>query len=68
MTASSPRIIVVDDDAELRNLLQRMLIEHLKAQETREIQAAQNDPLALQRYRELQARRLTLESANRIQP
>jgi len=69
---ADPQLANVDDqrDAvqELRNLLQRMLIEHLKAQETREIQAAPSDPMALQRYRELQARRLTIESANRMQP
>jgi len=47
---------------ELRNLLRRMLIEQLKAQETLAIQAAHDDPAALARYRELQARRLTLES------
>ena len=45
-----------------------MLVEHLKGMETLEIQAAQTDPQALQRYRELQARRLALESANRLQP
>ena len=69
---ADPQLASVDDqrDAvqELRNLLQRMLIEHLKEQETREILASQTDPQAVQRYRELQARRLALESANRIQP
>jgi DNA primase len=69
---ADPQLATIDDERdavqELRNLLQRMLIEHLKAQETQEIQAAQNDPNALQRYRELVARRLSLESANRIQP
>ena len=48
---------------ELRRLLNRMLIEHLKRQETLAIQAAKIDPGALQRYRELQARRLALEAA-----
>ena len=47
---------------ELHNLLRRMLIEQLKAQETLAIQAAHNDPAALARYRELQTRRLALES------
>ncbi|MEO8546173.1 MAG: DNA primase [Burkholderiaceae bacterium] len=69
---ADPQLATVDDhrDAvqELRNLLQRMLIEQLKEQETREIEAAQSDPQALQRYRELLARRLLLESATRIQP
>ena len=57
-----------DDEAdatsgELRNLLNRMLVERLKAQETEAIEAAKSDPTALQRYRELQARRRQLESA-----
>ncbi len=57
-----------DTIQELRNLLQRMLVDHLKALETLEIAASQTDPLALQRYRELQARRLSLESAMRLRP
>ena len=48
--------------AELRNLLDRMLVERLKAQETDAIQASKADPTALARYRELQARRLKLEA------
>jgi len=48
---------------ELRHLINRMLIEHLKAEETGAIEAAKVDPGALERYRELQARRLLLESA-----
>ncbi len=48
---------------ELRHLVNRMLIEHLKAEETLAIEAAKVDPGALRRYRELQARRLLLESA-----
>jgi DNA primase len=47
---------------ELRNLLKRMLIEQLKAEETEAIAAARIDPAALERYRELQARRLALET------
>lgn len=47
---------------ELRNLLNRMLVERLKAQETEAIHASKADPTALQRYRELQARRRALES------
>jgi DNA primase len=49
--------------AELRNLLQRLLIEQLKAEETAALIAATTDPQALQRYRELQARRRTLEGS-----
>ena len=47
---------------ELRNLLNRMLVEQLKVQETEAIQASKADPTALQRYRELQIRRRALES------
>lgn len=55
-----------DDDAaealkELRRLLNRMLIEQLKIDETLAIEASKSDPTALNRYRELQARRLILE-------
>ena len=52
-----------DTQDELRNLLRRMLVEDLKAQETRAIEASRTDPSALERYRELQARRRALESA-----
>jgi len=50
--------------AELRNLLNRMLIDHLKAQETEAIEASLNNPAALERYRELQTRRRALETAS----
>jgi DNA primase len=50
-----------DSMSELRNLLNRMLVDRLKAQETETIQAAKSDPSALQRYREIQTRRLKLE-------
>jgi DNA primase len=53
----------VEATSELRHLLNRMLIEQLKIDETLAIEAAKADPTALQRYRELQARRLVLESA-----
>ena len=49
--------------AELRNLLNRMLVERLKVQETQAIQDAKLDPSALLRYRELQARRRQLEAS-----
>ncbi len=52
-----------DTQEELRNLLRRMLVEDLKAQETQAIEASRTDPLALERYRELQARRRALEAA-----
>ena len=51
-----------ESPSELRNLLNRMLVERLKNQETEAIEAAKADPTALQRYRELQARRRQLES------
>jgi DNA primase len=38
-----------------------MLIDRLKQQETEAIEASKADPRALQRYRELQTRRLQLE-------
>ncbi len=47
---------------ELRDLLDRMLVQWLKDQETQAIDAAKADPAALQRYRELQTRRRQLES------
>ncbi len=61
--------LVAGDDhgetlAELRNLLNRMLIDHLKAQETEAIEASLSNPAALERYRELQARRRALETAS----
>jgi DNA primase len=48
---------------ELRHLLDRMLVEQLKIEETLAIDAAKNDPSALTHYRTLQARRRALESS-----
>ncbi|WP_114969299.1 DNA primase [Rhodoferax ferrireducens] len=48
---------------ELRNLLNRMLVERIKIQQTEAITASKADPTALLRYRELQSRRLQLEAA-----
>ncbi len=48
--------------SELRNLLDRMLIERLKLQETNTIREAKADPAAIWRYREFQTRRLQLEA------
>ncbi len=45
---------------ELRDLLGRMLIDHLKEQETLAIEAVKLDPQALERYRTLRDRRLQL--------
>jgi DNA primase len=47
---------------ELRHLLNRMLVEQLKIEETLAIDAAKSDPSALAHYRTLQARRRALES------
>lgn len=55
------------DDAlgfqDVRALLDRLLVERLKAEETRLIARAGQDPLALQRYREVHERRRRLEQA-----
>jgi DNA primase len=47
---------------ELRQVLDRMLIERLGAQMNEAIAASKADPSALQRYRALQARKLELEA------
>jgi DNA primase len=63
---SDPAIPVqpeAESGPELRDLLNRMLIERLKTQETEAIEASKSDPQALQLYRTLQARRLQLEKA-----
>jgi DNA primase len=49
---------------ELRHLLNRMLVEQLKIEETLAIAAAKTDPSALAHYRTLQARRRALESTS----
>ena len=54
-----------DTGEELRDLLNRMLIDRIKEQETLAIAAASTDPAAFARYRELHARRLELELASR---
>lgn len=51
----------VELQRELRGLLNRMLAEQLRAQETQALAAVSTDPLALERYRALQARRVRLE-------
>jgi DNA primase len=52
-----------DSASELADLLNRMLVERLKAQETEAIEAFAGDPAALERYRQLQARRRELEAS-----
>ena len=63
---SGPRIPVEpvsESEPELRDLLNRMLIDRLKQQETEAIEASKANPEALQRYRELQERRKLLEKS-----
>lgn len=50
-----------DAHTELRDVLNRMLIERIKEQETEAIEASGHDPEALARYRGLQTRRRQLE-------
>ena len=52
--------------SDLRALLDRLVIERLKAEETRLIASAGQDPGALQRYREVHKRRLGLEAARPV--
>ncbi|MDE2418687.1 MAG: DNA primase [Burkholderiales bacterium] len=51
---------LAESEPELRDLLNRMLVERIKEQETEAIEAAKADPSALQRYQELRARRVQL--------
>ena len=48
--------------SELRDILDRLLIESLRQQENLLIQQAARDPSALERYKELQIRRVALEN------
>ena len=52
-----------ETQAEFRQLLRRMLIEHLQEQERMAIQQAENDPKALSRYKAIQTRRMALQGA-----
>ena len=61
-TTAAPGAAPSDEAAaELRDVLDRMLIDHLKGLETQAIAEAKTDPQALLRYREFQSRRLQLE-------
>ena len=53
-----------EEAQELRNLLNRMLVDRLKVLENLAMADLATDPTAGQRYRELQARRRELEAAN----
>jgi DNA primase len=51
---------MAESEPELRDLLNRMLVDRIKEQETEAIEAAKADPSALQRYQELRTRRVQL--------
>ena len=55
------QVPAAEADAELRNVLDRLLVDQLKAQENEAIGAAATDPQALARYRLLQERRRAIE-------
>ncbi len=63
MTDATQATDIQETEQELRDLLNRMLIDRIKEQETQAIEASKADPGALQRYRELQTRRFALEKA-----
>ena len=64
--ASAPAGDTLEESAaELRDLLNRMLVDRIKEQETQAIAASSTDPSALERYRELHARRVQLELVTR---
>ena len=52
-----------DSASELRNLLNRMLVDRLIYQETEALQAAKADPTALLRYKEIYNRRRAIQSS-----
>jgi DNA primase len=59
----SPTAERQDSVSELRDLLNRMLVEHLKVQETQALHDSKADPAALQRYQEFYNRRRKLQSS-----
>jgi DNA primase len=60
---SAPDAPAHEAPVELRNVIDRMLIEHLKTLETEAIAASTSDPQAIERYRALQTRRRELEAS-----
>ena len=61
MSGANPPTEPTEESAlELRDLLNRMLVDRIKEQETQAIEDSKADPTALQRYQELRARRLQL--------
>jgi DNA primase len=61
---ATPEALALEARNELRGMLNRMLIESIKMQETEAIESSKEDPTALQRYRALQVRRRQLELVN----
>ena len=61
--AATPAEPAAESSAELRDLLNRMLVERIKVQQNEAIEASKADPAALSRYRELEVRRLQLAHA-----
>jgi DNA primase len=51
---------LAESEPELRDLLNRMLVDRIKEQETEAIEASKADPTALKRYQELRIRRVQL--------
>ena len=66
---SGPELNADPNDAEtgqeLRQLLNRMLVQRINAQQIEAIEASKADPSALLRYRELQLRKQALETSTR---
>jgi len=63
---SDPAVVAqppAESAPELRDLINRMLVERLKSQETEAIAASKSDPTALKRYQELRQRRVELMSS-----
>ncbi|MEO6972368.1 MAG: DNA primase [Rhodoferax sp.] len=60
--------VAAESGAELRALLNRMLVERLKVLETEAIEASKADPSALERYRALRDRRLELQESGSAVP
>jgi DNA primase len=61
--AATPTEPADESSSELRDLLNRMLVDRIKVQQNEAIEASKADPTALSRYRELEVRRLQLAQA-----
>jgi len=65
---ATPEALALEARDELRGMLNRMLIESIKLQETEAIALVKEDPTALERYRALQTRRRQLELVSPTSP